>query len=297
MPKRIGDYIPVYRPKKDRYLGKDTEHFHYGEQYDWICNDFSVLRDKNSWHIVGITHPKPPSFESAFHYDEDSIHEAEFQLFHCTAKAEDFSRLMHPDSFTEGKKLLYPAERPGERDELWAPHLMKRGNTYAIVYSPQQMRLASTKDFVSFETGTVLFHCKNPGARDPQILDENGVFYMVYCDEEGILCRVSRDFKSWSDPEILLDCPYANAAFESPFLMKRCGYYYLFVCIYDGRNSAYDQRTMVFAADSLSGIRHTAPLTMLDAHAPEIVSDVSGDYLLSVYYPENGVSAARIVFE
>ena len=36
---------------------------------------------------------------------------------------------------------------------------------------------------------------------------------------------------------------------------------------------------------------------MLPAHAGEIYSDESGDYLLSVFYPENGINAARLVWE
>ena len=43
-------------------------------------------------------------------------------------------------------------------------------------------------------------------------------------------------------------------------------------------------------------VRVYAPLTVLDAHAAEVVRDGDDYYLLSVFYPENGVSAARLAF-
>ena len=79
-----------------------------------------------------------------------------------------------------------------------------------------------------------------------------------------------------------------GAASESPFLFKRKGFYYLMWAIWDTRCGCYDHRTFLFGARTLEGLARTAPLTMLPAHAGEIYSDESGDYLLSVFYPENG---------
>ncbi len=89
---------------------------------------------------------------------------------------------------------------------------------------------------------------------------------------------------------------FAGASTESPFLMKRGEYYYLLWCIYDGRNGAYDSRTFVYAAKDIRELGQHAPITMLDAHAPEIAFDGEDYYLLSVFYPENGISAAKLEF-
>ncbi len=168
-PRRVGSYVNVYRPTADIYKGEETQSFTPGRCYDeWICNDFSILRDDNDWHIVGITHPCPRGFRSAFDHDDD-IHEAEYQLFHCFARAEKFSELMHTESFRECEKLLYPAERSGESLEIWAPHLMKRNGSFEIIYSPGAIRSARTKDFKSFSR-RVLFGCDFAAARDPYVL-------------------------------------------------------------------------------------------------------------------------------
>lgn len=62
-----------------------------------------------------------------------------------------------------------------------------------------------------------------------------------------------------------------------------------------GRNGCYDYRTFVFASETIDGFGKSAPITMLNAHAPEFVCDANGDwYMLSVFYPENGISAFKI---
>ena len=295
-PRRTGEYVNIYRPSADIYRGIKTDGFVPNEKYEnWICNDFSVLYDNGEWHIVGITHPKPSGFTNAFDYDSKNIHEAEYQLFHCRASAERFSELMYPESFTDCEKLLYPADRPGERPEIWAPHLMKRDGRFEVIYSPGSMRSASTEDFVNFSR-RVLFECDFAFARDPYIFGEDGSYYFIYCDRKGLSMRVSRDMENWSEPEPLMRELFPNASTESPFLMKRGEYYYLLWCIYDGRNGSYDNRTFVYAAKSIRELGKYAPIAMLDAHAPEIVFDGEDYYLLSVFYPENGVSAAKLEF-
>lgn len=295
-PRRAGEYVNIYRPMPDIYRGEKTLSFTPGERYDeWICNDFSILRDGDDWHIVGITHPRPIGFQTAFEHEGD-IHEAEYQLFHCHASAKHFSELMRPGSFTDCEKLLYPVERPGEGPEIWAPHLMKRDGSFEIIYSPGSMRSARTSDFKTFSR-RVLFECDFSVARDPYVFHEDGVYYFIYCDREGLSLRTSRDMISWSEPELLQRAIFPTASTESPFLIKRGEYYYLLWCIYDGRNGSYDDRTFVYAAKDIHDLGKHAPIAMLDAHAPEIAFDGEDYYLLSVFYPENGISAAKLEFD
>ena len=295
IPFRASEYVRIYTPLPDIYNGVDTEHFRSGMRYeDWITNDFSIVRDKNEWHIVGITHPRLPGFIDAFNYADGDIHEAEYQLFHAKAHAKHFRELMRENSFSELPKILYPEDRTGERYEIWAPQIMKH-DRFEIVYSPGSMHIAQTEDFKTFER-RVLFDCDFSAARDPYTYEENGKFYCIYCDKCGISMRESDDLIYWSEPETISD-GFNGTSCESPCLFKRGEYYYLLWSIYDGRNGAYDERTFVYAAKDVHELSKYAPITMIDAHAAEVVRDGDDYYLLSVFYPENGISAAKLEFK
>ncbi len=70
------------------------------------------------------------------------------------------------------------------------------------------------------------------------------------------------------------------------------------VCGPCGTNAAVVTITVViYGARTIEGLARTALLAMLPAHAGEIYSNDSGDYLLSVFHPENGVSIARLKWE
>ena len=88
-------------------------------------------------------------------------------------------------------KILYPPQRPGEKPELWAPHLMKYEGKYNVIYSPQEMRRVVSCDFESWEQAPVLFRCTDPAARDPFIYEEEGKFYCLYIEDRYLKYRVS----------------------------------------------------------------------------------------------------------
>lgn len=157
--------------------------------------------------------------------------------------------------------------------------------------------MASSADFKNWDLKE-LFECKSTVARDPFVYFEKGEYYIIYTEEKVLKYRKTADFKSFSEEMILQETLFADTEAESPFLMKKDGIYYLFWSIWNDRNGAYDDRTMVFAADTIEGLRNTAPITMLKAHAPEIVCDNDGAYyLLSVFSPKNGVCAVKLRWE
>lgn len=294
-PVRVGEYVNIYRPEPDVYLGETTESFVSGASYaEWIPNDFSVLQAGDTWHMVGISHPKPKGFVNDFLYDADTLHEAEYQLFHCTAEGARFRETVRPGAFRDRPKLLYPKERAGERPEIWAPHLFRQGDGFGLVYSPGAMRLARSGDLNQWQCGDVLFQCGDPWSRDPFLFwDDTGEILLIFCEGDMLKYRKTKDVVHWSQEYLLQKNPF-GAASESPFLLKRDGVYYLMWCLCDGKNGAYDNRSFVFAADTLKEFQGRAPLTILDAHAPEFVTDGADTYLLSVFYPQNGISAAKI---
>lgn len=132
---------------------------------------------------------------------------------------------------------------------------------------------------------------------DPYVFYEDGIYTMVYVTE-NLYYRTSSDLLHWSDERLFQANPFCSSASqESPCLFKKHGRYYLTWCIYDGQNGCYDNRTYVFAANSLTEFSGKTPIAMLKGHAPEIVSENGQDYILSVYYPENGLNIAKIQWE
>ncbi len=296
-PVMKGNFTTVYRPKGDTYRGPDTQCFKSGTYYDsWTTNDFSILNDNGTWHIVGITHPTPPDFS------DENVHNAEFMLFHATAKGKTMADVLQDDIFEDQPKILYPSEREGEINECHAPHILPDGQGgFNIYYGPKYMREANTKDFRTFNR-RVLFEDEDVTARDPFVFEENGTYYYIYAVSNRVDYRTSKDLVHFSEPKTLQVNPWKRAdgegaSSESPYFFKRKGIYYLMWAIWDAREGSYDYRTFIFGADTIEGLKDSAPVAMLPAHAGEIYSDESGDYLLSVFYPENGINVAKIVWK
>ena len=294
-PVICSEYVNIYKPQPDVYDGIDTVSFKKGETYnEWITNDFTVMHENGKWHLFGITHPRPKGFISAFEYDK-SVHEAEYQLFHCSALGEKFGSVFKKEAFTDEKKILYPSERPGERPEIWAPHIDRLGDEFCMIYSPEVMRYAKSKDLVNWESGYEFFRCNDGGSRDPFLFhDDNGDKYLLFCEQHVLKYRKTRDMVNWSNEVLLQTNPFDNGSSESPFMLKRDGVYYLMWCLFDGRNGCYDNRTFVFASETIDGFENLAPLTMLEGHAPEFITDGEDTYILSVFHPENGINAGKL---
>ena len=128
-----------------------------------------------------------------------------------------------------------------------------------------------------------LFHCAFHGSLtdiyangEKACMEHEKVLYPA----DRLYARQSVDLVHWGDETLVMDAPF-HGSMESPCLVKRHGYYYLLWCLYDGRGGCYDGRTFVYAADRLFGWAGTAPVAMLDGHAPEILSQNGQDYLIS----------------
>jgi hypothetical protein len=291
-----GDYIRIYTPSGCVYNGVNLPGFERGKFYDeWIANDFSVLHKDNVWHICGITHPRPADFADDFNYG-DNVHTAEYQLFHCSAEGNAFSDVFCENKFADSEKILYPDDRPGERAEIHAPHLINTGGIVRFIYGPKEMRYAETDNFTEWKTGGCLFCCQDGSARDPFVFrDDDGSTYVLYAEANRVMCRCCDErMTDFSEPFTIQEIPYKNGAGESPFMMKRDGWYYLMWCLFDGLNGCYDNRSFIFAARDIHSFSGISPVGMLSGHASEILCDNGEYYLLSAYYPQNGINAVHL---
>jgi arabinan endo-1,5-alpha-L-arabinosidase len=291
-------YINIYMPAAGIYKGPDSDCFKSGNDYkNWIANDFTIIKGTDKkWHIFGITHPSPQDFINQYEFDDRHIHDAEWQLFHAVSASENLKDCLYEGSFADCTKILYPQERPGQENECWAPCIVKKENKYIIIYSPHFMRMSSSNDLYHWQNEGLLFE-GNAMMRDPFVYYENGLYFMIYT-EEDLMIRTSYNFKDWSIPKILQKSPFHNCAQESPCLFKKDGIYYLMWCIYDGLNGSYDNRTFIYASETIDGFDGISPIAMLKGHASEIITDENGDYyILSAFYPQNGVNIAKVEWE
>lgn len=295
LPVICGKYINIYKPGADIYPGPDSLCFKKDTEYtDWVPNDHAVVRGYDGkWHALGITHPAPPDYIFLSEFNPDTIHDAEWLLFHAETGAGALKDNLTEGAWEEKPKALYPAQRPGEANEIYAPYITAKDGIYYMFYGPNPMRLAVSSDLYSWKPEGPLFY-GHPSIRDPNILEHNGEYLLTYVDENKLMLRKSADLRVWSDAEEIFRTEGSGVP-ESPSLIYYEGMFYLFWCIYDGTEGPYDHRTYVYCSEDPYNFKDSPLLTEIDAHAPEIIRDEDGSwYITSVEWPHRGLSIARL---
>lgn len=277
IPVLAGPYQPIYLPQPTRFAGPDGPTLRAGEIYDdWTPNDHTLVRGPEGlWHLFGITGPESPV-----------LHEAEWQGFHAVSPQSTLAGSGYP--WQEQPQVLTPAERPGERREFWAPYVYAHQGTYFMYWGPEAMRYAVSDDLYHWEPQGAVF-LQEGACRDPHVSCIDDVFHMVYVAGDTVWLRRSDDLIHWSDqPTALFRFPFRGCP-ESPVLIQRNEGYYLFTCIHDSRNTDYDNRTFVYWSDRMDDLGAHAPVTVLTAHAPEIVCEGDTWYITTAEWPRRGV--------
>lgn len=300
VPELAGAYVGVYAPAPDVYPGPDSEQFRAGRRYArWVANDHCFVKGPDDcWHAFGITHPQPAGY-SPPHFGGD-VHEAEWLLFHAVAPPGRLNDHLRPGAWRDAAKVLAPGDRSGEIAECHAPYIVAHDGRYLMVYGPDPLRLAISDDLYHWQPAGALFH-QPGGARDPHLLWHDGRYVLSYCTRSAVFARWSTDLRTWSAEPVELHRLHRGGDPESPCIVARDGWFYLFYCLYDADdqvNGAYDYRTFVHRSADPLDFRDAPCVAQLPAHAPEVVCDEDGDwYLSSVEWPRRGVSLARLTWE
>lgn len=237
-----------------------------------FISDFLLIQDVlGRWHCIGI---------GGQGHIQDSF-------FHAVG-----DKLLEPFSYVErvysnGDKSL------DETDWMWAPFAIytKDGNNAYMFYHHQtisrrsEMRMLVSTDekldtwvplnHEDLEDGCIAF--VENGCRDACIFfDEDlGEYLMYYAEAKGICLRTSQDLIHWSESKVVMTAPPGFQAAESPYVVKKFGFYYLFV-------SGFDYgRIAVYASKDHANFGHPSKdlIGELNGHAPEIVTVDGRDYI------------------
>ncbi len=258
-----GDFIKIYDPSA-------------GENERWYINDHCFVRGKDGvWRMFGITHAEP-----AKPLDEK-------QFAHATA-----SSLTQ----TPWKKLPFALSADETRQEtiLWAPYVIFHNNTYFMFYvaggsdnTKYKIHLATSSDLKTWTR-----HPKNPmvvdgfDARDPFILRVGDRWVMYYTANSApaggnhiVAYRTSKDLVNWGERRIAFTDPTVGTfggPTESPFVVRRGDFYYLFI----GPRGGY-VGTDVFRSKDPLHWNLADKVGHISSHAAEVVRDVDGRWYVS----------------
>jgi arabinan endo-1,5-alpha-L-arabinosidase len=248
---------------------------------DWHVNDHCFIYDNDMWHMFGIISPNPGvkasgPFNYLGHAVSDNLTSANWK----TAAPPFY------DSLSEGSVL-------------WAPHVVKSNGLYYIFYcaggKPESFAIAlrTSPDLKTWSERKILFR-EGYQARDPMVLwlEDEKIWVMYYCSTERdhgghhvVAYRTSSDLKHWIKKQIAYrdihtGTDYGNT--ESPFVVKRGKYYYLFTGPrpYDYPTKELPNHlhpgyvgTDVFRSLSFNHFENSDFVVHLPLHAVEVVRD------------------------
>jgi beta-fructofuranosidase len=262
---RAGEFRKIYDPS-------------VGEDEAWYINDHCFIRATNGqWHLFGITRQEPARPLE------------EIQFAHATS-----GELTRFPWAKEPPALSVAREAPWHEVHLWAPSVVFHGGLYYMFYcaggtngANYRIHLATSPDLDHWTRSPA-----NPlvvdgfDARDPFVLRMNHRWVMYYTatsEPEGghhvVACVTSPDLLSWTNRRVVFTDASSGTGggpTESPFVVAREGFYYLFI----GPRDNYDS-THVFASRDPFHWTVEQKVGDVPAHAAEVVQDADGRWYVS----------------
>jgi len=248
-----------------------------GENEKWYINDHCFFRGADgTWHLFGITHAEP-----AKPLDEKNF-------------AHAISPELTANPWQKKPFILSAVKEKWNEEHLWAPHVIKHDNKYWMFYcagdedhTKYKIHLATSKDL-----NTWVRHPQNPmvvdgfDARDPFILKLGDEFIMYYTatdpPEKGhhiVAYRKSKDLVNWGEKNICFrdeEVGKWGGGTESPFVVRRGKYYYLFIGPrggYVGTDVFRSENPFLWKLDDIVG--------HIESHALEVIRDTDGKWYAS----------------
>jgi len=209
------------------------------------------------------------------------------------------------DSLSAGEWKQRPHALVADEDRwqenvLWAPHIVRHDGLYYMFYTGGgdfdgglfRMHLATSSDMKSWkrvESNPLFidgFH-----ARDPMVLkvaDQWVMYYTANREPDGgnhvVAYRTSKDLVNWSDRQIAFTDPITGKGggpTESPFVVRRGPYYYLFLSMRHGYVPGFYADTGVFRSTDPFHWDLDDQVGSIDAHALEVIRDADGQWYIS----------------
>jgi hypothetical protein len=271
-PGKLSPPAPQEKPLVE--AGEFTTFF--AAEEPWCVNDHTFVQGPDkTWHLFGITHPKPLDFF------KDPGH----RLCHATAQT-----LLQKPWLAQPPAVTRDWEKYREY-LLWAPYVLRHAGTYYMFVCVGDMNshryrihLLTSSDLKEWTRSP-----DNPmvvdgfDGRDPFVMrvgEQWILYYTANSTPEGgnhsVACVTSKDLGHWSDRKIVFVHPRAGSfggPTESPFIVRRGDHYYLFVCD--------NEWTDVYVSRDPFHWDFEQKNTRILAHAPEIVRDVDGKWFIS----------------
>ena len=255
-----------------------------------LYSDFSLIKDKQEqWHCIGTFGKGPDGVGNGMAPSDG------YTLFHAVGKSLD-APMKHLD------KIGYQIDSP--QAFMWAPGVVwNQEKTTAFLYYfhyhgwEGKVQMLPEKNCCRLLTSTApdlsTWHpydgkdlpeqnsvFKDGDDRDfcPFWDDRLSMYLLYYCGAAaGPRLRTSKDLVHWSEPVTVLTAPAndPHGYSESPFVLFRNGYYYLWVSGIDySRTSLYISEDPFNFGDAIKNRIEETP-----GHAPKIASENGIDYM------------------